>query len=90
MEGSITPTSACIGCHPDSLVHARLTYNKQGGRHSRKQRSHSRKFQLKMGLSTLIQIPCHHVLANEFALKLKCRICLKQFFNMNLGIGELF
>ena len=24
-----------------------------------------------MGLSTLIQIPCHHVLANQNALKLK-------------------
>ena len=40
-----------------------------------------------MGLLTLIQIPCHHVLANEIALNLKYRICLKQFFNINLGIG---
>ena len=40
-----------------------------------------------MGLSTLIQIPCHHVLANEIALNLKYRIGLKHFFNINLGIG---
>ena len=39
-----------------------------------------------MGLSTLIQIPCHHVLANEIALNLKYHIGLKQFFNINLGI----
>ena len=45
------------------------------------------KFQLKMGLLTLIQIPCHHVLANEIALNLKYRIGIKQFFNINLGIG---
>ena len=36
---------------------------------------------------TLIQIPCHHVLNNEIALNLKYRIGLKQFFNINLGIG---
>ena len=46
-----------------------------------------RKFQLKMGLLTLTQIPCHHLLANEIALNLKCRIGIKQFFNINLGIG---
>ena len=40
-----------------------------------------------MGLSKLIQIPCHHVLANEIALNLKYRIGLKQIFNINLGIG---
>ena len=40
-----------------------------------------------MGLSTLIQIPCHHVLTNEIALILKYRIDLKHFFNINLGIG---
>ena len=40
-----------------------------------------------MSLSTLIQIPCHHVLANENALNLKYRMGLKQFFNINLGIG---
>ena len=40
-----------------------------------------------MGLLTFIQIPCHHVLANEIALNLKYRIGLKQFFNINLGIG---
>ena len=40
-----------------------------------------------MGLLTLIQIPCHHVLANEIALNLKYRIGLKHFFNKNLGIG---
>jgi len=43
-----------------------------------------------MGLLTFIQIPFHHVLANEIALKLKYGIGLKQFFNINLGIGELF
>ena len=48
---------------------------------------HQRKFQLKMGLLTLIQIPCHHVLANEIALNLKYRIGLKHFFNINLGIS---
>ena len=40
-----------------------------------------------MGLLTFIQIPCHHVLANEIALNLKYRIGLKRFFNINLGIG---
>ena len=40
-----------------------------------------------MGLLTLIQIPCHHVLANEIALNLKYRIGLKQVFNLNLGMG---
>ena len=40
-----------------------------------------------MGLLTLIQIPCHHVLANEIALNLKYRIGLKHFFNIDLGIG---
>ena len=45
------------------------------------------KFQLKMGLLTFIQIPCHHVLANEIALNFKYRIGLKHFFNINLGIG---
>ena len=40
-----------------------------------------------MGLLTLIQIPCHHVLANEIALNLKYQIGLKYFFNINLGIG---
>ena len=40
-----------------------------------------------MGLLTLIQIPWHHVLANEIALNLKYRIGLKQIFNINLGIG---
>ena len=48
---------------------------------------HQRKFQLKMGLLTLTQLPCHHVLANEIALNLKYHIGLKQFFNINLGIG---
>ena len=46
-----------------------------------------RKFQLKMGLLTFIQIPCHHVLANEMDLNLKYHIGLKHFFNINLGIG---
>ena len=40
-----------------------------------------------MGLLTLTQIPCHHVLASEIALNLKYRIGLKHFFNINLGIG---
>ena len=40
-----------------------------------------------MGLLILIQIPCHHVLANEIELNLTYRIGLKQFFNINLGIG---
>ena len=40
-----------------------------------------------MGLLILIQIPYRHALANEIALNLKYRICLKQFFNINLGIG---
>ena len=40
-----------------------------------------------MGLLTFIQIPCHHVLANEIALNLKYRIGLKHFFTINLGIG---
>ena len=38
-----------------------------------------------MGLLTLIQIPYHHLLANKIALNLKYH--LKQFFNINLGIG---
>ena len=44
-------------------------------------------FQLKMGLLTLTQIPCHHVLANEIALNLKYRIGVKHFFNINLETG---
>ena len=40
-----------------------------------------------MGLLTLIQIPCHHVLANEIDINLKYRIGLKHFFNINFGIG---
>ena len=40
-----------------------------------------------MGLLTFIQIPCHHVLANEIDLNLKYCIGLKHFFNINLGIG---
>ena len=40
-----------------------------------------------MGLPKIIQIPCHHVLANQNALKLKKGALLKQFFNINLGIG---
>ena len=39
-----------------------------------------------MGLLTFIQIPCHHVLANEIALNLKYPIGLKHLFNINLGI----
>ena len=40
-----------------------------------------------MGILTLIQIPCHHMLANEIYLNLKYRIGLKHFFNINLGTG---
>ena len=40
-----------------------------------------------MGLLTFIQIPCHHVLANEIALNLKYRIGFKHFFNTKLEIG---
>ena len=40
-----------------------------------------------MGLPKIIQIPCHHVLANQNALKFKKGARLKQFFNINLGIG---
>ena len=40
-----------------------------------------------MGILTLTQIPCHHVLANETDLNLKYRIGLKHVFNINLGIG---
>ena len=40
-----------------------------------------------MGLPKRIQIPCHHVLANQSALKSKKGAPLKQFFNINLGIG---
>ena len=40
-----------------------------------------------MGLLTLTQIPCHHVLANEIALNLEECVGLKHFFNINLGIG---
>ena len=40
-----------------------------------------------MDLLTLIQTACHHVLANEIDLNLKYRIGLKQFFNINFGIG---
>ena len=40
-----------------------------------------------MGLLTFIQIPCHHVLANEISLNLKYYIGLKHFFTINLGIG---
>ena len=39
------------------------------------------------GILNLIQIPCHHVLANEIDLNLKYRIGLKHFFNINLGIA---
>ena len=40
-----------------------------------------------MGLQKIIQIPCHHVLANQNDLKFKEGAPLKQFFNINLGIG---
>ena len=40
-----------------------------------------------MGLPKIKQIPCHHVLANKNYLKFKKGAPLKQFFNINLGIG---
>ena len=40
-----------------------------------------------MGLPKIIQIPCHHVLANQNALKFEKGAPLKQSFNINLGIG---
>ena len=40
-----------------------------------------------MGLPKIIQIPCHHVLANQNSLIFKKGAPLKQFFNINLGIG---
>ena len=40
-----------------------------------------------MGLPKIIQIPCHDVLSNQNALKFKNLASLKQFFNINLGIG---
>ena len=40
-----------------------------------------------MGLPKIIQIPSHHVLANQNGLKLKKGAPLKQIFNINLGIG---
>ena len=40
-----------------------------------------------MDLQKIIKIPCHHVLANQNALKLKKGAPLKQFFSINLGIG---
>ena len=52
-----------------------------------KERNALEEISTQMGLSTLIQIPCHHVLANEIDLNFKYRIGLKQFFNINLGIG---
>ena len=42
-----------------------------------------------MGLPKIIQIPCHHVLANQNALILKKGAPLKQIFNINLGIGVI-
>ena len=40
-----------------------------------------------MGLTKIIQIPCHHVLSNQNYLKLKKGAPLKQILNINLGIG---
>ena len=42
-----------------------------------------------MGLPKIIQIPCQHVLANQNSLKFKKGASLKQFFNINLGIGKI-
>ena len=36
-----------------------------------------------MGLPKIIQIPCHHVLANQNALKFRKGAPLKHFFNIN-------
>ena len=44
---------------------------------------HQRKFQLKMSLLTLIQIPYHHVLANEIALNLNTVQVLNNFLLYN-------
>ena len=38
-----------------------------------------------MGLPKILQIPSHHVLANQNALKFKKGAPLKQFFNINFG-----
>ena len=40
-----------------------------------------------MGILTIIQIPCHHMLSYEIDLNLKYCMGLKQIFNINLGIG---
>ena len=40
-----------------------------------------------MVLPKIIQIPCHYVLGNQNYLKLKKGASLKQFLNINLGIG---
>ena len=40
-----------------------------------------------MSLPKIIQIPCHHVLTNQNALKFKKGAPLKQIFHINLGIG---
>ena len=42
-----------------------------------------------MGLPKILQIPCHHVLGNQNYLKFKKGAPLKQFFNINLGIGVI-
>ena len=39
-----------------------------------------------MGLPKIIQIPCHHVLANQNDLKFRKGAPLKQIFNINLRI----
>ena len=49
--------------------------------------NHKRKFQFKMRLPKIIQISCHHVLANKIALKFNKGAPLKQIFNIKLGIG---
>ena len=40
-----------------------------------------------MGLLTIIQISCHHVLANQNSLKFRKGAPLQQIFNINLEIG---
>ena len=40
-----------------------------------------------MSLPKIIKIPCQHVLANQNSLKFRKGAPVKQFFNINLGIG---
>ena len=42
---------------------------------------------IQKGLPKILQVPCHHVLANQNSLKFKKGAPLKQSFNINLGTG---